>query len=114
MNLSPAWVEFLERCGVESTHWSALGKRDAPDCEILEFAAIHGFVVLTYDLDFGAMLAQRKTVRPSVVQIRSQEVLPSEIGATIVRAIIASQSQLEAGALVTVDPQKNRIRLLPI
>jgi len=52
--------------------------------------------------------------RPSVIQIRSQDVLPSVIGATVVRAIAATRAHLETGALITIDPARHRIRLLPI
>lgn len=39
---------------------------------------------------------------------------PDAIGKIVVRALHASRSQLEAGALVTIDPRRERIRLLPI
>jgi predicted nuclease of predicted toxin-antitoxin system len=44
----------------------------------------------------------------------SQNVLPSQIGQIVVRALNASRSFLESGALVTVDPFRHRIRLLPL
>lgn len=31
MNLSPAWVEFLEGEGFEAVHWSLVGEPNAPD-----------------------------------------------------------------------------------
>jgi hypothetical protein len=36
------------------------------------------------------------------------------MGEVVVRAIAAAAAYLEAGALVTVDPVRHRIRLLPI
>ena len=114
MNLSPLWVPFLADSGFESIHWSNIGQPSAPDTEIMDYASAYGLVVFTHDLDFGALLARRKTRQPSVVQIRAQDVLPAAIGGMIVRALRASRSRLEAGALVTVDPNRHRIRLLPI
>ena len=73
-----------------------------------------GFVVLTHDLDFGAMLGTRRSLQPSVIQVRAQDVLLSVIGEIVLRALRASSSNLEAGALVTVDPNRSRIRLLPL
>ena len=49
-----------------------------------------------------------------MIQIRTQDVLPVGIGPIVVRALKASQPQLEEGALVTVDPGRSRIRLLLI
>jgi predicted nuclease of predicted toxin-antitoxin system len=114
MNLSPEWVDFLARSGFESFHWSDIGSPSAPDWEIMEYASAGGFVIFTHDLDFGALLASRNTRQPSVVQVRTQDVLPKSIGDIVVRALRASVSHLEAGALVTVDPNRSRIRLLPI
>jgi predicted nuclease of predicted toxin-antitoxin system len=114
MNLSPLWVQFLTGAGFESTHWSKIGEPSAPDTEILDYASANGLVIFTHDLDFGALLATRKSRRPSVIQVRTQDVLPSAIGEIVLRALHASQSHLEVGALVTVDPNRNRIRMLPI
>ena len=80
----------------------------------MDYAVANGFVIFTHDLDFGALLADRKTRQPSVIQIRTQDVLPTAIGSIVVRALKACRQQLEEGALVTVDPRRERIRLLPI
>ena len=114
MNLSPLWVEFFAASGFESIHWSKVGEPTVPDCVIMDYAAANGLVIFTHDLDFGALLADRKSRQPSVIQIRTQDVLPVAIGPIVVRALKASWPQLEEGALVTVDPGRNRIRLLPI
>jgi predicted nuclease of predicted toxin-antitoxin system len=114
MNLSPLWVEFLAASGVDSIHWSDVGRSAAPDTQIMDYASANGLVIFTHDLDFGALLANRKARQPSVVQIRAQDVLPAALGGMVVRALRASRSHLEAGALVTVDPNRHRIRLLPI
>ncbi len=33
MNLSPAWVEVLEKAGHTASHWSTVGSLNAPDRE---------------------------------------------------------------------------------
>ena len=114
MNLSPLWVKFLAEAGFDSIHWSRVGEAFAQDTEILEYASENGLVIFAHDLDFGALLATRKVRQPSVIQIRTQEVLPTAIGEIVVRALRTSRPHLEAGALVTVDPNRNRIRILPI
>ncbi len=69
MNLSPFWVPFLARHGFEAWHWSTVGRPSAPDAEILAFARINNFVILTHDLDFGMLLAAQPTRGPSVIQV---------------------------------------------
>ena len=114
MNLSPLWGEFLAANGISATHWSALGEPTASDSTILQYAASNEFVVFTHDLDFGALLATNRSRIPSVLQVRTQEVLPAAIGAAVLRAMHAARAHLEAGAIVTVDLEQHRIRLLPI
>lgn len=71
-------------------------------------------MIFTHDLDFGRLLAMQSGCRPSVIQIRAQDVLPSGIGDVVLKALEAAHIHLKDGALVTVDPAKHRIRLLPI
>ena len=99
---------------IQAAHWSTIGDAAAPDSRILDYAASNGFVVFTHDLDFGMLLAARKAHGPSVIQVRTQDVLPSAIGDLVLRAIEAVGDHLKAGAIVTVDLARNRIRLLPI
>jgi predicted nuclease of predicted toxin-antitoxin system len=73
MNLSPAWVDFLEAEGWETVHWHAVGEPNAPDGEIMVWARDHGYYVVTNGLDFSAILAATRAEGPSVVQIRAQD-----------------------------------------
>lgn len=114
MNLTPRWVPYLETAGFETLHWSKVGRADAADEEIMAYAAKLGFVVLTHDLDFSAILAATKGKKPSVVQIRAQNISPEAIGTQIVAALRHTSAELVAGALLTIDPDRTRIRLLPL
>jgi len=75
MNLSPMWIEFMQRAGYPSTHWSGGGSLSAVDEATMRYANDHGYGVFTQDLDFGVLLAAQNAARPSVVQIRTQDVL---------------------------------------
>jgi predicted nuclease of predicted toxin-antitoxin system len=114
MNLSPQWVNFFQDHGINAVHWSGLGKPTASDSEILDYAASNQFTVFTHDLDFGVLLATRKSRGPSVIQVRTEDVLPSHLGEIVLRVLELTRAHLEAGAIMTVDPARSRIRLLPI
>lgn len=113
MNLSPRWVDTLAEAGIETTHWSTVGAANAPDTEIMAYARQRDYVVLTHDLDFSAILAATQGKKPSVVQIRAEDVSPYVIGPQVVIALRQMAAELDAGALVTVDPQRTRLRVLP-
>ncbi|MDD2658060.1 MAG: DUF5615 family PIN-like protein [Methylococcales bacterium] len=114
MNLSPRWIGLLINAGIEAAHWSELGANNAPDSEIMTYASVNDYVVLTHDLDFSAILAATHGKKPSVVQIRADDVSPDAIGLQIITALRQMASELENGALLTVDANRTRIRLLPL
>ena len=114
MNLSPRWVKVLVEAGVEAAHWSAIGAKNAPDSEIMAYASTNDCVVLTHDLDFGAILAATHGEKPSVVQIRAEDVSPDIIGLQVIAALRQMAPELEEGALLTVDPNRTRLRVLPL
>jgi predicted nuclease of predicted toxin-antitoxin system len=114
MNLSPRWVAMLSDAGFVARHWSEIGQAGAPDTEIMRVAAAEDYVVLTHDLDFSAILAVTRGAKPSVVQIRSDDLNPDTIGRKVVAALRQMAAELAEGTLMTVDPNRTRIRMLPL
>lgn len=114
MNLSIEWVDELARNGFSAAHWSTIGDPRAEDAVIMEWARTNGFVVFTHDLDFGTMLALSHAAGPSVLQVRSQDVLPEDIGSIVIAALRQYENALETGALVVVERKKSRVRVLPL
>ena len=114
MNLSPRWANFLTAQGVEAIHWSTLGPASAPDADIMAYASTHDFVVFTHDLDFSAILAATQGEKPSVAQIRSDDVRPEAVGRQVIAALRQMEAELEQGALLTVEPHRLRGRVLPL
>lgn len=114
MNLSPTWVGFLVSAGHEAAHWSKVGPPDAHDAEVMRWAAAHGHVVLTSDLDFGAILAATRERRPSVVQLRTDLLTSETVGASVLTALHQLEQELSHGALVSIEPARARLRVLPL
>ena len=114
MNLSPSWVDRLARHGFEAVHWSTIGAATTPDVEILTWANQHGFVVVTNDLDFSAILAASAGATPSVVQIRSQDLLSDVVVSIVAKALDAHREDIERGSLLSIDEAGTRVRVLPL
>jgi predicted nuclease of predicted toxin-antitoxin system len=72
------------------------------------------YVVLTNDLDFGAILAATRAAAPSVVQVRAQDVAPEHLGDLVIRALRQYEDILQRGALITIDETRLRSRILPL
>lgn len=114
MNLSPRWCEAVQSAQVAAAHWSQIGRADAPDAEIMAYAAGRDHVLLTHDLDFGAILAATRGRKPSVIQLRADDISPEAAGETVLAAIHQCRDELTDGALLTVDVARFRLSLLPL
>lgn len=100
--------------GIDAVHWSTVGAGNAPDTELLQYAAENDQIIVTHDLDFGTMLAVSGLAKPSVIQLRDDDVSPEHVSPRLVGALNTLATELQTGALVTLDAQKLRSRLLPI
>lgn len=114
MNLSPDWIQLLQSNGWPAIHWSSIGDPKAPDDAIMNWALTNGYIVFTHDLDFGTLLALTHKAGPSVIQVRSDDILPERMGDKVIAALRQHEPDLESGALVVVDESRNRVRILPI
>jgi len=114
MNLSPFWEEYLSDAGFECIHWSKIGKGNEPDSQLFDYAKKNNYVILTHDLDFGTMLAHSNEDGPSVIQIRTENMTPVSYGKKLISIIKNVGVYLNDGALVVVDENRNRIRMLPL
>jgi predicted nuclease of predicted toxin-antitoxin system len=104
----------LERAWVGAIHWSRVGNPGAPDQEILAWAKSNGHIVLTHDLDFGAILASTRGKSPSVIQLRMQDINPQHIKTLVIQAMNQFRQYLQEGALISIDEKGPRVRILPL
>jgi len=94
-------------------HTAEVGLATATDERILEFAETEGYVVVTLDADFHALLALAGARSPSVIRIRQARLGAAVV--TIVQSVVQQASaEFEQGALVTVQAGRVRVRRLPI
>ena len=114
MNLSPDWVRVLNSGGHQAIHWSTVGAPNARDEELLEWALSHQHILFTHDLDFGAILAASNAESPSVIQLRVQDISPDSSGPMLLHVLEEHALAIFSGALLSIDQNQNRIRILPM
>ena len=114
MNISPKLVDLLCSWRIEATHWVDIGQPNASDVEIMDYAYQNGYTVVTYDLDFSAILSVTQVKKPSVVQIRKQGLELFVLAEVLAFAVSHWKSDLEDGAVLTLDAKRARVRLLPL
>ena len=103
----------LEAHGHDVVHWQYLGPRDAPDASLIALAVETGRVILTADLDFGEAVTLLGLTGPSVVQLRTESTNPARISDLVAQMIVQAEPDLMAGAVVTIEPGRTRVRRLP-
>lgn len=113
VNLPPAWADRLQALGHDAQHWSQIGALNAPDSEILAWALEREAIVMTCDLDFGAILAASQADAPSVVQVRAQDVMSDIVTQRVSNIMAVFESELAGGAIISVDVDIARVRILP-
>lgn len=114
MNLSLEWVAAFAARGWTAVHWSTIGDIWASDHEIMAWAVKHGVIVFTHDLDFGTILATTQATGPSVIQVRTQNILPEHLADLVCSALDKYADEIQQGAIVVVNEQNRRVRLLPL
>src|SRR5438067_6403940 len=112
--LSPLTVDFLIELGHEAIHVRTLGLQRAPDLDIVARASTDSSVVLTFDLDFGDVLALGVLQKPSVIIFRLADERPESVNPRLATVLEERAADLESGALVLVEDARYRVRKLPI
>jgi predicted nuclease of predicted toxin-antitoxin system len=113
--LSPLVAEGLRRSGHEAIHVRDLGLAAADDETIFEHAQRDRRVLISADTDFGTILALRQASYPSVILFRGATPRkPPGQTALLLANLAEITSVLEQGAIVVIEPQRLRVRTLPI
>lgn len=112
--ISPKTVEFLKQLGHEATHVRTLSLQRASDTQVIERARTDGSIVLTFDLDFGDLLALGVMDKPRVVLFRLADERSDSVNTRLSTVLSERSAELESGALILVEDSRYRVRKLPI
>jgi predicted nuclease of predicted toxin-antitoxin system len=112
--ISPKTVEFLKQLGHEAEHVRTLGMQRASDHKIVERAQADDSVVVTFDLDFGDILALGVLDRPSVIILRLADERPASVNDHLGSVLADRLADLVNGSLIVVEDSRCRVRKLPI
>ena len=114
MNLPPSVARRLTDAGLQAEHVGTRGMARAVDEDILAAAKAAGEVVVTFDLDFGALLAVSGERSPSVIVLRLRDNHPDAIVALLATRLSHVEEELRDGAIVVFEETATRIRKLPV
>ena len=114
MNVPFGYAALLSKKGFDALRWSDVGAPNAADAEIMEYARKHDYIVLTYDLDFSAILSVTHERTPSIAQIRVSDMYAEQVTDIIAKYLQRYADEMGEGAILSIDLKKARLRLLPL
>ena len=113
--LSPAVAQGLIIAGHDAMHVREYGMSGGSDAAILECAASEDRIVVSADTDFGTLLALRRESKPSVLLFRGATPrLPQQQVNLLLVNLKNIELDLLQGAVVAIEPERIRVRPLPI
>ena len=114
-NLAPRLAKALDAAGHQATHVGDVWMLSASDEAIFDFATANDQVILSSDTDFGTLLARRNATTPSFILLRHTKELTVDAQIVLLVANLPTVSDdLEQGAVVTITPDRLRVRRLPL
>ena len=105
---------LLRDAGIDTIHVGEIGMSQAEDAEIIQKARVEERVVVTLDADFHTLLALNEAASPSVIRVRIERLRAQALTDLLLMVIAECQEDLEQGAAIAVEPNRIRIRRLPL
>jgi len=114
VGVSTSTLRALREAGYDAVHLREQNLHRLPDDAILLKAIEEGRTVITFDLDFGDLLATGGGRLPSVIIFRLHNQTPPNVTKKLFDLLALETPRLEAGALIIVEDTRYRIRPLPV
>lgn len=107
-------VRALRAQGHEVVHLREQGLQRLSDPAILAKARAESSVVITFDLDFGDLLAAGADDGPSTIICRLANETPAFVTPLLEQVLEECEPDIAHGAIVIVEDSRYRVRRLPI
>jgi len=114
MGISRRVTEWLKSSGHDVLHLADEHLQQMPNGEIFLKAARESRIVLTFDLDFGEILALVGEQFVSVVLFRLHNTRTAHVISRLQDVLSNSSELLNEGAIILVEEGRHRVRQLPL
>jgi len=114
MGVAMRSVEWLREQGHDATHLREENLQRMSDADVFRKAATEGRILLTFDLDFGEIVALSSEKNASVVLFRLHNTRTPHVIERLKSALQETSQSLESGAIVVVEERRLRVRRLPL
>ena len=113
MGVSMRVVDWLRAQGHDTIHLRDEGLNRLPNGEIFDKALQDDRTVLTFDLDFGEIVALSHGRKPAVIVFRLKDARASHVIERLSAVLSESGHAITGGTVVAVEESRHRIRRFP-
>jgi predicted nuclease of predicted toxin-antitoxin system len=114
MGVSMRVVEWLRESAHDAIHLREEGLQKLPNGEIFQKAIREERIVLTFDLDFGEIVAASGGRSISVILFRLRNTRADFVVQRLKSVLQQSTEELAQGAVVLVEDGRHRVRRMPV
>jgi predicted nuclease of predicted toxin-antitoxin system len=114
MGIASRIVQWLRAEGHDAVHLREEGLHRLPDGAIFEKAYSEQRILLTFDLDFGEIVALSGGWSVSVILFRLRNTRTPQVIDRLRKVLQESSNALDEGAIVIVEESRHRTRRLPL
>jgi predicted nuclease of predicted toxin-antitoxin system len=114
MGVAGKVVDWLVQAGHDAVHLRDEGLQRVSDPDIFAKAHQEGRIVLTFDLDFGEIVALSGSTHTSVILFRVRNASAAHIIQRLSVVLPSCADVLAEGAVVLVEDGRYRVRRFPI
>jgi predicted nuclease of predicted toxin-antitoxin system len=114
MGVSLTVTKWLESGAHDDSHLGNLGLQRLVDQGIFDKALAENRIILTWDLDFGEIVAFSRRKPVSVILFRLNNTTSTFVIQRLSVVLADAEAALISGAIVVVEDARHRIRRLPL
>ena len=103
-------IDWLREHGHDAVHLREEHLERLPDSEVFAKASAENRILLTFDLDFGEIVALSSSPAASVIMFRLHDTRTPHVIERLQKVIAESAAQLDRGAIVVVEEARHRVR----
>src|SRR5260370_15954311 len=114
MGVDMAVVDWLRTLGHDAIHLREERLHRLPDKDVFAKGIAEKRVIITFDLDFGEILALSGEATVSVILFRLHNTRTPTVISRLSAVLAADADALAKGAVIVVEDGRHRVRDLPI